>query len=108
MSEIDYTPSGVSSRLREVARLSDLRRENRLAVKVDMSPPAVASSDGDATPRLPEADANRRSQRPRQIAELRASLGGVHPEWTDPGSGVDLRCTDALAPRRLFVSVIEA
>ena len=42
MKEVDYSPAAVSARLREVARLSDLRPENRLAYKVDMAPAAIS------------------------------------------------------------------
>ena len=41
MSHVDMSPEAVTERLREVARRSDLRTENRLATKVDMSPEAV-------------------------------------------------------------------
>jgi hypothetical protein len=41
LSKVDYTPAAVTSRLREVDRLSDLRSDHRLAAKVDMSPAAV-------------------------------------------------------------------
>jgi hypothetical protein len=41
MNGIDYSPTAVTSRLRKVGRLSDLRTENRLAAKVDMSPAAL-------------------------------------------------------------------
>lgn len=41
MSRTDYSTAAVTARLREVSRLSDLRTENRLAYKIDMSPPAV-------------------------------------------------------------------
>ena len=41
MSRVDYTPSAVTGRLREVGRLSDLRTANRLACKVEMSASAV-------------------------------------------------------------------
>jgi len=39
----DMSPAAVSARLREVARLSDLRAERRLATKVDMRPEAVSA-----------------------------------------------------------------
>ena len=42
MKGVDYSPAAVSARLREVARLSDLRPENRLAYKVDMAPAAIS------------------------------------------------------------------
>jgi hypothetical protein len=41
LNRIDDSPLAVTARLREVGRLSDLRTENRLAAKVDMSPAAL-------------------------------------------------------------------
>jgi hypothetical protein len=41
MSRVAYSPEAVTERLREVGRLSDLRKDRRLAHKVDMSPEAV-------------------------------------------------------------------
>jgi len=41
MNEVDYSAKAVTERLQEASRLSDLRAENRLAYKVDMSPAAV-------------------------------------------------------------------
>ena len=41
-SKVDYSRAAVSERLQEVARLSDLRSENRLAYKIDMSRDAVS------------------------------------------------------------------
>ena len=42
MNDRDMSRAAVSARLREVARLSDLRVEHRLATKVDMSPHGVS------------------------------------------------------------------
>ncbi len=42
MKGVDYSPAAVSARLRQVARLSDLRAENRLAYKIDMAPTAIS------------------------------------------------------------------
>ncbi|HSL84236.1 MAG TPA: hypothetical protein VLF66_15795 [Thermoanaerobaculia bacterium] len=41
MTPVDMSPEGVTDRLREMSRQSDLRTAHRLATKVDMSPEAV-------------------------------------------------------------------